>query len=172
MNVPLPYKDFTIKACISNPKTIESILAKLHAHFLGTDHQKDTYFNIANGKLKYRQGIIEHLITHYERTSEDGIEKTIVYRYDLNPSPDQVMELYSQHKTVAVIEKQRKIFYIGNVKIHLDQLAEQYFVEIEAIDRTNTLSAEELRRQCLDIKEKLLITEKDLIKTGYFDDSA
>lgn len=84
------YKDFTLKAKLSNPVAMERTLLESGAKFLGADHQKDTYFKTGKGKLKVREGTIENLITHYERTTEGGIEKTTVFRYDLNPSPDTI----------------------------------------------------------------------------------
>ncbi len=63
----LPYKDYTIKAPISNSEIIECVLKNIGALFIGTDHQTDLYFETPVGKLKLRQGTIENLITHYER---------------------------------------------------------------------------------------------------------
>ena len=165
----LSYLDFTLKAKVADVERISKILSNMKALFLGTDHQKDVYFEIPNGKLKWRQGTIENLITHYERIDENGLEKTIVYRYDLNPTQQQIDALYNGYQEIGSFEKERNIFYLGKVKIHLDTTADsQCFIEIEAIDRTGKQSSEELRRQCLDVKEKLEIADADLIKTGYF----
>ena len=169
MTTKLPYQDFTLKAKVSNPEKMEKILRELNASFVGTDFQKDIYFNAAKGKLKWRQGSIENLITHYERIDENGLERTVVYQYDLNPTHEQISKLYNDYKVIGFIEKERKIFYLGNVKIHLDKMKDnQTFIEIEAIDREGNQSTDKLRSQCLRIKEKLGIEDVDLIKTGYF----
>ena len=148
---------------------MEKILRELNASFVGTDFQKDIYFNAAKGKLKWRQGTIENLITQYERIYENGLEKTIVYQYDLNPTQEQISKLYNDYKEIGSIEKERKIFYIANVKVHLDKMKDnQTFIEIEAIDREGTQLTDELKFQCLRIKENLGIDDVDLIKTGYF----
>src|SRR5688572_33281194 len=116
------YKDYTIKARIASSESIELKLASLNAKFIGTDHQTDTYFQIDHGKLKLRQGTIENLITHYERTHEGDAEKTQVYRYDLNPSSEEIEKLKRSHQQIGVVQKHRKIYFLQNVKIHLDRL--------------------------------------------------
>lgn len=165
---PLSYKDFTIKARISDPLRIEDLLKKMDAQNLGTDHQIDTYFKVEKGKLKWRKGTIENLITHYERIAENGLEKTIVYRYDLNPSEEKILMLFSTYQKLGILEKERKIFFIDNIKIHLDKTKDgNTFLEIEASDENNKRSLKELHEQCLNIKDVLKISDSDLMKTGY-----
>ncbi|MEO8174363.1 MAG: class IV adenylate cyclase [Sediminibacterium sp.] len=164
----LIYKDYTIKAVVADFKQIENLLQELKATFAGVDHQTDTYFQVSIGKLKLRQGTIENLITHYERKTDNGMEKTTVYQYDVNPSSEQITSLFNSHAVIGVIKKDRMIYFIDNIKIHLDTIQEmKQFIEIEAIDRSNVFTGEALRAQCLDIKKKLGINDSDLIKTGY-----
>ncbi|HEU5292508.1 MAG TPA: CYTH domain-containing protein, partial [Cyclobacteriaceae bacterium] len=132
------------------------------------DHQTDTYFQVDHGKLKLRQGTIENLITHYERTFENGAEKTQVFRYDVNPSQEEIEKLKSSHQQIGIVKKERKIYFINHIKIHLDKLPNgEEFIEMEAIDRLNQFSDEELKRQCLDLKDKLGINESEMVQTGY-----
>lgn len=162
------YKDYTIKAKVSDLETIERLLTQMNANYVGLDNQTDFYFETEKGKLKYRQGTIENLITHYERKIISGVEKTSVYRYDKNPAIDQIERLRKEKKQIGVTKKERKIYRIDNIKIHLDKLPDgQRFIEIEAIDLTNQFTDIELITQCLTIKSKLLIMDNDLIKTGY-----
>jgi adenylate cyclase, class 2 len=164
----LPYKDFTLKATVRDVPKIKSLLNSADANFIGVDDQKDTYFKVARGKLKLRQGIIENLITHYERIQEGGVEKTIVYQYDRDPRDEQIRALFLKYIVVGVVEKRREIFFIGNVKIHLDTTPDnRNFIEIEAIDYNDAMSNESLRSLCVGFKEKLEIKDEDLIKTGY-----
>lgn len=162
------YKDFTLKAKVNNLNNIERLLNTHGAIFKGIDHQKDIYFSAAVGKLKLRQGTIENLITHYERIDDHGIEKTIVYQYDINPSEEQKVGLYRQYNVIGIIEKTRKIYFINNVKIHLDTTQNnEVFIELEAIDINDSMRNETLRSQCMEIKNKLNIHDSDLVKTGY-----
>ena len=167
MSKRMAYKDYTLKAKVDDPGKLEIILLELGATFKGVDHQKDTYFKTDTGKLKHRKGTIENLITHYERMDEGEIEKTIVYQYDVNPDTIQLDNLY-KNPVIGIVEKTRKIYFLGIVKIHLDTTSNHlHYIEIEAIDTLNELSNEDLRRQCLSIKDNLKIKDTDLIKTGY-----
>ena len=105
------YKDFTIKAKLSNTTATENSIQTLKAKFIGKDLQIDHYFQIQKGKLKWREGQIENLITHYERFDDNGVERTIVYRYDLNPSKEMLNDLVKNHKSIGFIKKERKIFF-------------------------------------------------------------
>lgn len=164
----LSYKDFTVKAKLANAEEIEQVLRDLGAIFIGKDIQTDHYFETSRGKLKWREAVIENLITHYERVEDSGIERTCVYRYDLNPTQDQIDELQRNHRLIGVIKKERRIYILNNVKIHIDRLSDiEQFIEIEAIDREGEFTADELKDQCLRVKSMLHIAEKDLIPTGY-----
>jgi adenylate cyclase class 2 len=166
---PLNYKDFCIKACVENPEDIDKILKEMNAHFVGTDCQLDTYFKVSEGKLKWRLGMIENLITHYSRINEGDIEKTVVFRYDLHPTKEEIAQLFRDYDPLGVVEKERRIYFHGNIKIHLDKMANQtYFLEIEVLDRENILSDQILFNQAMDMKNTLHIPDKALIKTGYF----
>lgn len=162
------YKDFTLKAVVRGFDVVERQLDFLGATLIGQDHQTDTYFEVDQGKLKYRKGTIEHLITHYERKMEAGLERTVVYRYDVDPAAELVDELMRTKRQVGVTKKTRKIFRWRNVKLHLDELADgMQYVEIEAIDRDNVFTDESLRAQCFEMKVFLGIPDQALVKTGY-----
>ncbi|MFM8911905.1 MAG: class IV adenylate cyclase [Flammeovirgaceae bacterium] len=165
---PLSYQDYTIKARARNFDRAKALLQQLGAKCLGTDLQTDTYFATDKGKLKLRVGTIEHLITHYERVEAAGMEKTVVYRYDLNPSPAEVEALRGSFAVSGEIKKERTIYLLGIHKIHLDRLDGNHFIEIESIDRNAAYTSEELKALCLEMKEKLGIADADLIPTGYF----
>lgn len=169
MSTALQYKDFTIKAKSVNQALLEKQLDYLNVEFIGTDNQHDTYFEVLKGKLKLRRGSIENLITHYERVNEQGTERTIVYRYDLNPTAEQIDDLFNTHTELGTFQKERKIYRLGNIKIHLDKIAEdEIFLEIEAQDHEGSRSDEELKAQCLELKDQLEILDEQLIETGYF----
>jgi adenylate cyclase class IV len=68
-----------------------------------------------------------------------------------------------------VIEKQRKIYRLDHIKIHLDKLPnDEEFIELEAIDPDDRFTEDELKTQCLELKSKLNIQDSDLLPTGYF----
>ena len=66
------------------------------------------------------------------------------------------------------MKKFRKIFFIENVKFHIDYLEELgHFLEIEAIDLEGALGVEVLWQQCHFYKELLQIEEEDLVNDSY-----
>ena len=70
----------------------------------------------------------------------------------------------------VVVEKTREIYYIENVKFHLDELQELgAFVEIEAGNILVDLSQEQLKEQCDYYIKEFGIKEKDMISNSYSD---
>jgi len=165
---PLTYQDFTIKARAKGFEGVRARLQQVGARCLGTDQQVDTYFATETGKLKLREGTIENLIIHYQRVNEASIEKTLVFRYDLNPTPQEVAALHSHFAVLGQVRKERTIYLLGIHKIHLDQLEGDCFIEIEYIDRHAAYTSQQLKALCFEMKEKLEIADADLVPTGYF----
>jgi adenylate cyclase class IV len=70
----------------------------------------------------------------------------------------------------VAVKKSREIYFIDNVKFHLDNVAPLgTFAEIEAIDKTGTLGAEHLRKQCEHYLQLLHIAPGDLLSHSYSD---
>ncbi len=164
----LNYQDCTLKARIQYVEDLTRRLIELGAQCMGLDRQHDTYFEVPHGKLKFRKGTLGTLITHYERTTGDQVEKTQVYRYDVNPSEDEIRKLFLNFKVVGETEKSRTLYQLNNVTIHLDQLPNgNSFIEVEAKDFGNEKSPSELQAQCLELFQRLGIPKSDYIPTGY-----
>jgi adenylate cyclase class 2 len=69
-----------------------------------------------------------------------------------------------------VVKKAREIYFIDNVKFHLDRvegLGE--FVEIEAIDLDGSLGEAHLRNQCEHYLQLFQIKPEDLLAQSYSD---
>lgn len=164
----LNYQDVTLKARVSNVEQIEVRLVDVGACYIGEDHQHDIYFTCTVGKLKFRNGTLGTLITHYERILMDCAEKTHVYRYDVNPSEEEVHQLYAMHEVIGETHKIRKLYQLENVSIHLDLLPSgEKFIEVEAKDYAEIFSEEQLKMQCQKLFEDLQLTNVDRLETGY-----
>ena len=164
------YADITIKARCADLAEAESILWELNAAYQGQDLQTDTYYEADYGQLKHRQGNIEHVLIHYQRVQLQDAQKTEVLLYLKNPSSATVAEVCRDRSIVGSVKKARKIFFIGNVKFHLDQ-AEGLgdFIEIEAIDLDGSVGLPVLRQQCDYYKDILQIRDEDLVTSAYTD---
>ena len=71
---------------------------------------------------------------------------------------------------LVVIDKSREIYFINNVKFHVDIVKDLgTFVEIEAIDPDGTIGKEKLFEQCNYYLDLFKIRREDLISNSYSD---
>jgi len=71
---------------------------------------------------------------------------------------------------LVVVDKQREIYFIDNVKFHIDTVKELgTFVEMEAIDENESVGKEKLLEQCQSYLDLFKIPKKDLISVSYSD---
>lgn len=159
-----------IKARCSEPHNVEEFLLKESADFVGTDHQVDTYFNVPTGRLKLREGNIENALIHYHRENISGPKKSDVLLYKTTPNSGLKKLLSESLGVKVVIDKQRKIFFIENIKFHID-IVEGLgsFVEIEAIDETGKEDEAKLFEQCQRYLTKFRIKQSELVDVSYSD---
>jgi len=159
-----------IKARCADPAKVRAILRERKADFKGADRQTDTYFNAPNGRLKLRQGDIENTLIYYRRPDAAGPKEAQVHLYPLADGAALKQLLAAALGIRKVVRKQREIYFIGNVKFHIDAvdgLGE--FVEIEAIDAAGRLGRARLLRQCREYMELFGISQKDLVSGSYSD---
>ena len=140
------------------------------ASFKGTDHQTDTYFATAAGRLKLREGEIENALIFYHRPNEPGPKQSDVTLYHPEPQSPLKAMLSEAMGVDVVVEKRREIYFIDNVKFHIDVVdGLGTFVEIEAIDEDGSIGVDTLRRQCAEYLKLFAIAEEDLLSTSYSD---
>jgi adenylate cyclase, class 2 len=159
-----------IKAKCTDPANIRKILTEKKAIFKGTDNQKDTYFNVKNGRLKMREGNIEYSLIHYDREDISGPKRSDVLYY--HPRKEDLIKQLLQKAigTLVIVNKKREIYYIDNIKFHIDEVEKLgSFVEIEAIDKTGNIGAEKLFEQCKKYLSLFQIKDEDLINNSYSD---
>lgn len=151
---------------------MKAFLEKENADYRGLDHQIDTYFRVVNGRLKLREGRIENHLIHYQRQNQAGPKQSDVILYESRP--DHVHRLKSILETslgvLTIVDKQRHIYFIDNVKFHLDEVRGLgRFAEIEAIDTSNERNHRQLLKQCESYIKALGIQQKQLISDSYSD---
>lgn len=159
-----------IKARHNNISHVREILKLKKAVFEGTDHQIDTYFKVNFGRLKLREGNIENYLIHYDREDKAGPKQSNVILYKSNHG-SSLKELLTKALGIFVkIDKLREIYFIDNVKFHLDNVKKLgSFIEIEAIDKEGGRSKDELLEQCNHYLTLFDIPKKDLISVSYSD---
>lgn len=170
----MPHLNIEIKARCADPARVRDVLHTHHADFRGLDRQIDTYFRAPNGRLKLREGSIEYALIHYQRPDQPGPKPSTVTLY--KPTPDPASRatlkdlLAGALGVLVVVDKEREIYFIRNVKFHIDTVKGLgRFVEIEAIDSGGEIGCERLDEQCRFYMAQFGIQEADLIDKSYSD---
>jgi len=165
----MQHTNIEIKARLKNADLIRQILKKNCAEYIGTDNQIDTYFKINKGRLKLRKGNIEDYLIYYERENQEGPKKSKVILLKNPVSPLEAI-LKESLEVLVVVDKKREIYFIDNVKFHIDSIKNLgNFMEIEAIDSDDSIGIERLREQCNFYIDLFGIKENDLIDCSYSD---
>lgn len=165
----MAHLNIEIKARCADPTPIINFLTKHQADFRGEDHQIDTYFHTQNGRLKLREGNIEHSLIYYERPDQKGPKASEIIL--ITRPPEEIKALLEKTNGVkVVVDKRRRIYFIENVKFHIDRVQGLgNFVEIEAIDQDGSIGPEKLLEQCNYYLRAFRIPEKDLLTASYSD---
>ncbi|WP_226998858.1 class IV adenylate cyclase [Flavisolibacter tropicus] len=171
--MPLLYSmhiNFEFKARTTRLLELEERLQTHQPLFKGLDHQIDTYFNVLHGRMKLREGAIENALIHYQRQNVAGAKQSDVLLYEHQPQPSLKHVLTAALGVKVVVDKQRKIYFIDNVKFHFDEVKELgTFVEVEAIDSDGSIGIEKLQEQCRYYGQLFELTENDYVAESYSD---
>ena len=160
--------NFEFKAHLHDAPHVRATLKRLRARSLGTDRQVDTYFRVLAGRLKIREGRIENSLIFYQRTNSARARRSTVEMM-LLPRRNSVRAILSRALGVlAVVDKQREIYFVGNVKIHLDRVRGLgTFVEVEAMTRTGDIR--KVRAQAARFRRLFAIPAADIVPQSYSD---
>lgn len=159
-----------IKARCLVPNSLHDKLMALGADFKGEDHQIDTYFQCDNGRLKMREGDIENSLIFYKRENTADSKSSEIVLERLTTGHNLKPLLSASNGVKVVVDKKRKIYFIDNVKFHIDEVKGLgSFMEIEAIDESGQIGLEKLSEQCDFFVKKLEIYKKDFIQVSYSD---
>ena len=158
------------KASTKRLAELEALLQEHNPLFIGEDHQIDTYFNVPSGRLKLREGNIENALIHYEREDIAGAKASHVLLYQHQPGKNLKEILITVLGIKAVVDKKRKIYFIGNVKFHFDTVKGLgTFIEVEAIDKDGNTGKEKLRSQCDEYAALFSIEPASFCSLSYSD---
>jgi predicted adenylyl cyclase CyaB len=159
-----------IKARTERTSEIRDFLRANNAEFKGVDEQVDTYFQVQNGRLKLRQGKIENNLIYYDRPDQSGPKQSNFELVKIDEGDTLREMLLKAIGIKVVVRKRREIYFISNVKFHLDSL-EGFgnFVEIEASNKNHSLETAKLYEQCDFYMKEFGIVEEDLVMLSYSD---
>ncbi len=132
-------------------------------------NQRDTFFRVANGKLKLREENGSAVLIYYHR-SESG--PLMLSDYEIVPvdDPARMLRILGEALgTLAIVEKVRTLMMRDNVRLHLDVVANLgEFGEIEAVIVDGD-DPERSRAAVDEILAALAVSQADLIDVSYFE---
>jgi len=159
-----------IKARCTDQDRVREFLRDGHADFKGVDRQIDTYFKVSSGRLKLREGDIENFLVFYDREEKQGPKESKVILFKADPASALKEMLVRSLGVLVVVDKRREIYFIDNVKFHVDVVeALGTFIEIEAIDADGSIGKQRLLEQCHRYVDLLGIQEHHLVPRSYSD---
>ena len=165
----LPVKNIEFKARCWDLQDIRGRLAKKGVALERRMRQVDTYFNVAEGRLKLREidgG--ESQLVQYFRPDESAARQS-----DYMVVPVEQPEALKQALTRAlgvsvVVEKVRELYLLEHTRVHLDAVKGLgTFVELETVIREQSVEA--ARGECKRIQKELEINADDLLSGSYAD---
>ncbi len=166
----MKHVNIEIKARCINHNKIRDLLKSRGADFKGIDHQIDTYFKVNRGRLKLREGKIENFLIYYERENKEGPKQSDIILLETAPGSSLKAILVNSMGVLVVVDKKREIYFVKNVKFHIDTVQELgTFMEIEAIDESGSIGKEKLLEQCNEYLKLFSISDADLISVSYSD---
>ena len=164
------FTNIEIKAYCRDKDHVRAVLSSHGAQFVGTDLQEDWYFNVPQGRLKLRIGTIENNLIFYNRPDEAGPRQSDFQLVKVEDKESLKALLTSALGLWKLVKKSREIYYIGNVKFHIDILEGiGEFVEIEAGNILAEKSIEELQEACNYYLREFKIEPEDLLQGSYSD---
>ena len=160
--------NFEFKARLKDEPRVREALKRLGARFVGPDHQIDTYFRVPSGRLKVREGRIENALIFYRRSNLRRPRQAAVEMM-LLPRRNSLRAILARALgTLTVVDKRREIYFVKNVKIHLDRVRRLgKFLEVEAISHVGDVK--KIRSQARQFQKLFGITLKDIVAESYSD---
>ncbi len=158
-----------VKARCGDLSTARERVARIATEHVGVDHQLDTYFRTAKGRLKLRESSLAGgQLVAYLRPDADGprwSEYRVVPVEDPASLKALLTEILGLHR---VVEKEREIFLYENVRIHLDQVTGLgTFLELEAVADSNSDADRAQQDKIAFLMQELSIEPQDLVTTSY-----
>ena len=159
-----------IKARVSDPARKHALAERLSGAPPACLHQEDTFFPCASGRLKLRQlSAKQGELIAYRRADVSGTKQSdyLIHRTDAPAELRAV--LASALGTGVVVAKTRRLFLVGQTRVHLDEVAGLgSFLELEVVLADGQMP-EDGHRIARQIMAALEVSEPDLIDCAYAD---
>jgi predicted adenylyl cyclase CyaB len=132
-------------------------------------HQRDTFFRVANGKLKLREENGSAVLIYYHRDQSGPLMLSNYEIVKVADPPRTLRILATALGPIAVVEKVRTLMKRDNVRLHLDQVASLGdYGEIEAVIADGD-DPEQSRSAVNEILAALNVEKAGLLDVSYFE---
>jgi predicted adenylyl cyclase CyaB len=132
--------------------------------------QEDVFFRTTRGRLKLRIFKPERgQLIYYERADRTG-PKLSQYEISETLEPQKMRTVLEKALGLrGIVRKQRRLYWVGNTRIHLDEVESLgSFMELEVV-LLQGQSKEEGETTAVELMAQLGIVEQDLIEGAYLD---
>lgn len=158
-----------VKARCADLDAARERVRALASAYVGLDRQRDTYFVVPRGRLKLRESSLAGAqLIPYLRADAAGARRS---DYRVIPVPDAegtrrlLGELLGIHR---VVNKQREIFLVENVRVHLDRVEGLgSFLELEAVFDGSTAAEPAEHAKVRRLLAALGVRDEDLVANSY-----
>lgn len=164
-----PSQNLELKALDSSPARSLRVCHELKAEDGGLLMQQDTYFKVPHGRLKLRrESSAPAQLIAYERADRSDARESL-YRITQVVDATETEAILGAALGVEVqVSKQRRIFLLENVRIHLDLVADLgSFIELEAL--AGRSAPADLGVKLTELREAFQIEDCDLVSGSYGD---
>lgn len=159
-----------IKARVHDPARLKARVVAISDTAGERITQEDIFFNSPQGRLKLRiLGEDQGQLIYYERPDSAGPKQSDYY-ISRTSEPETLADVLTRTYGVrGVVRKERWLYWIGNTRIHLDQVEGLgSFLEFEVV-LTDGQSIQEGQDIAAGLMEQLDVAGSDLIDAAYID---
>ena len=163
-------QNIEIKANYQDFEFARSCIQELGGTFRGLSNQRDVYFVCQRGRLKLRVTNEKNGELIFYRRPDISGPKLSEYQIFLCPEHASLEAILRASLDVAaVVEKQRELYLIDNVRVHLDRVSELgRFIEFEAV-LSPGMDYEEEKQKLNELVNRFRIEPGQLVTHSYLD---
>lgn len=163
-------RNIEIKARVADLSVVRARAASLSSGAPQLIQQRDTFFDVARGRLKVRafaDGSGE--LIAYERANQRGPKESTYTRAECRDAAALCEALARVLPVRGVVVKRREVFFAGRTRIHLDAVENLgSFIELEVVLGEGE-SPEAGQQEAHVLLESLTIPKTDLVPDAYID---
>jgi predicted adenylyl cyclase CyaB len=166
------HKMVELKARVNDLDELRKKLSDFGSKFVGTFHQKDTYFEVPEGRLKLREveGTSDAELIFYERENIAGPKQDDAFLLRVQDADDFKRVLKRILKQSIIIEKEREIYIHKGTQIHLDTVRGLgKFIEFERQTSNEPETVRKDQQALEELRQQLEISPNNLETLSYSD---